>query len=99
MKITVVLTDGTSHEVEKFAPVDLVSFEREFKTSASVLGEPNPKFEWLCYLVWRSLIRTRVFDKKTTPFDDFLDLIADLDVDDADETVDENPTESAAPSV
>jgi hypothetical protein len=92
---------GTQYQLPTFGPADFVAFERQFGVSASAFqDEENARFEWLCFLVYRGLIRLEVVPR-TQEFDEnFLEDIDELEVDgEDDEAVDPDldPTVPAAP--
>lgn len=91
MKFEVTYEDGRK-VVASAGPKDFVSFERQYGHSVTKFSD-DTKVEWIYYLAWAPLHRTRV---ERADFDTFLDLIDDVDpVEDepADDVAD--PTQTA----
>jgi hypothetical protein len=79
MNMAVTYNDGTGADVLVSAP-DLVAFEREFDRSVARF-ESEIKFTDICWLAWHKLSR----DKKAGPFDEWLDTLDSVTIEDASE--------------
>lgn len=74
-KFKVTYTDGRTVEVEAM-PKDVVAFERQYaKRFTDAFGE-MPALEWLYYLAWSPLHRSK---QEPRGFDEFLDDVADIE--------------------
>jgi len=69
---------------------DSVEFERHFNKPTAAIAEG--RVEYMCFLAWTSLTRTK---KTDLPFDDWLDTVADLADGEATEIV---PLERSQPT-
>lgn len=74
-RITVTTTDDKVYDL-RIMPGDVVRCERNFGISATDI-ESNPHAEHILYIAWLSSKR----HDYTGTFDDWLDYVADLDVD------------------
>lgn len=91
MNLKVTYTDG--RVVDAIArPKDIVAFERQYGKSMAAFADTKnpPPMEWLYYLAWSPLHRTR---QEPATFDDFLDLV-DL-IEAGDEVAELDPTQPA----
>lgn len=72
-------------------PKDIVAFERQYGKSMAAFADKDnlPPMEWLYYLAWSPLHRTRV---EPASFDEFLDLVDEI------EAVDEVPADPTQPA-
>lgn len=56
-------------------PADLVAFERQYQMAFTSIGE-TPNMEWLFYMAWAPLHRTK---QEPRAFDEFLADVEDVD--------------------
>ena len=89
LEIKTTYNDGSAHTVP-VTPRDQVSFERNFNVAFASVGD-DLKFEYIYFLAWSGLTRTGV---EIHTFDDFLDLISDVEVNPGEED-DQGPLETA----
>lgn len=94
MDFKVKYLDG--REVQAIArPKDIVAFERQYGKSMQHFADPkNPApMEWLYYLAWAPLHRLR---EERATFDEFLDLVEEIEaVDDEEAAPNLDPTQPA----
>lgn len=96
MKFTVTYEDG--RVVEAVAkPKDIVAFERQYGQSMAAFGDETkrPPMEWLFYLAWSPLHRSK---REPRAFDEFLDDVEDVEPVEEPEPVPFPPAPSDEPS-
>jgi hypothetical protein len=87
MKMTFTVTYDDGRVVEAVAkPKDFVAFERQYGTSMGAFGDEGkpPPLEYLFYLAWSPLHRSR---QEPRAFDEFLDDVDTIDPVDEEEPV------------
>lgn len=87
MSFTVTYDDGRVVEA-KAGPKDFVAFERQYGQSITKFSD-DARMEWVYYLAWAPLHRTR---QERADFDGFLDIIDDV------EPVEDDPTDAQDPT-
>jgi hypothetical protein len=76
MRMTFNVTYEDGRVVEAVAkPKDIVAFERQYGVSMGAIGE-DARMEWLFYLAWSPLHRSK---QEPAAFDAFLDVVAGID--------------------
>jgi hypothetical protein len=88
MAFQVTYTDGRTVEVEAM-PKDVVAFERQYGKRFTDAFSDTPALEWLFYLAWSPLHRSK---QDPRAFDEFLDDVADIEVVEDSEAVAPFPT-------
>ena len=83
---TLVLNDGRELlvDVSHPTPGDLVALEDRFDISADELGGEDSRLRWTLFLLWRTASRSHP-DIAATPFEEFIEMVADLIEDEVDE--------------
>lgn len=94
MTLTVVYEDGRRETVTA-KPADYVAFERQYGMGVGAMADK--RFEYMAYLAWIALHRTK---REPAHFDEFLALLDDIEFEAGDEPtpLPEATTVSAAPS-
>lgn len=97
MAMGTITINGVEHEIDEASPGDLIRFERKFNMPASKASDENEaRFEWVVYLAYLGARRAGIKEAvDATTFDDFIDLVDDVDFsgdDDEDEAAD--PTDA-----
>ena len=98
MRMTFKVTYEDGREVEAVAkPKDIVAFERQYGQSMASFGDETkpPPMEWLFYLAWSPLHRSK---REPRAFDEFLDDVDDVSPVEEPEPVPFPPAPSDEPS-
>jgi hypothetical protein len=97
MKLLFKVTYDDGRVVESAVkPKDVVAFERQYGQTMAAFSEPGKvQLEWLYYLAWSPLHRSK---QEPRAFDEFLDSVEEIDEVEEPEPVPFPPAPSAAPS-
>lgn len=70
-------------------PAEIVRLERHFGVGiGSVADAATMRFEWLCFLAWAAQQRTLIGTNNGKGFDEWLGVLADLEIEGDDEETD-----------
>lgn len=97
MRMTFKVTYEDGREVESVTkPKDIVAFERQYGQSMAAFGGDKPvPMEWLFYLAWSPLHRSK---REPRAFDEFLDDVDDVSPVEEPEPAPFDPAPSDGPS-